>query len=505
MSVPHISGEPVFSRAEVLSIIAGLMLAMFLASLDQTIVATSLSSIARDLQGWQWMPWVVSAYLVTSTITTPIYGRLSDLYGRRPILLTAIGLFVVASVQCALAQTMPQLIAARAIQGVGGGGLRSVSLAAIADIIAPRDRGRYQGYFSANFAVSNALGPVLGGFFADTLSWHWIFWINLPLGLAAFLLSSRALARLRKPAGRRTIDWLGAFLILASTTPILIGVDNAERSGGWLTRGALGPIAVGLLVAAALILWERVAPEPMLPLRLFRNPVFSVAIAVITLISAVLVGLVILIPLNYQLVAGVQPEAAGARLIPFTLGTVAGSGMAGILVGRTGRYKLLLIIGTVGATAACAVTAAIGLGQSLLFDVLCTAFLGTALGFQLSPISVTIQNAVHWQDTGVGMSCLLFFRLIGGALGVALLSTILIGNLTSGALATPGHEVLGPSPGLALFHLEESRPQLTPELLAALSVTIRRAFARVFWAATVILALSVVATLFLREVPLRDR
>jgi hypothetical protein len=257
-------------------------------------------------------------------------------------------------------------------------------------------------------------------------------------------------------------------------------------------------------LTAALILWERVAAEPMLPLRLFRNPVFSVTTVVVALVSAVLIGLIILIPLDYQLVAEVAPEEAGARLIPFTLGTVVGSGIAGILVSRTGHYKFLLVIGTASATIVCGIAAVVGVGQSLLFDLIATGLLGIALGCQLSPSSVTIQNALPWQDTGIGMSCLLFFRLIGGALGVALLSTILIGNLNSGALAIPGHEVLGPDPGLALFHLDESRSVLTPALLAALSATIRTAFARVFWIATVILALSVVGTLFLREVPLRE-
>lgn len=504
MSEQQLSDAPIFARKEVVSIITGLMLAMFLASLDQTIVATSLSSIAHDLNGWQLMPWVVSAYLVTSTITTPIYGRLSDLYGRRPILLIAIGIFVGASVLCALARTMPQLIGARVIQGMGGGGLRSVSMAAVADIIPPRDRGRYQGYFSSIFAISNALGPVLGGFFADRLSWHWIFWINLPLGLAAFVLSNHYLTRLRAPAGRRVIDWLGAFLILASTTPILIGVDNAERSGTWLSFAALGAVVTGVFLFVGLILWERITPEPMLPLRLFANPVFSVASFVISLISAVLIALIILIPLNYQLAAGVAAETAGARMIPFTLGTVFGSAIAGTLVTRTGRYKVQVMIGTSSATLICGAIALHGLGINLAFDLASTGLLGMALGFQLSPISVTIQNAVSLQDMGVGMSCLSFLRLIGGAFGVALLSTMLIGTLSAGALGVPGHEALGANPGLAVFHIDEPGNGLSPALIAALAETIRRGFAKVFWVATGLLALSFLGTLFLREVPLRE-
>ena len=223
-----------FSRSEIVSILSGLMLAMFLAGLDQTIVATSLSTMARDLNGWDLMSWVVSAYLVASTVTTPIYGRLSDLYGRRPVLAISIALFVGASVLCALSQTMMQLVAARTVQGIGGGGLRSVSQAAIADVIPPRERGRYQGYFSSVMAISNLLGPVLGGFFADYLTWHWIFWINIPFGILALILCNRNLRRLPKPKRKPAIDWLGAVLILASTTPILIAVDRAGATGGWV-------------------------------------------------------------------------------------------------------------------------------------------------------------------------------------------------------------------------------------------------------------------------------
>src|SRR6201984_3610323 len=238
-----------FSRREIVSILFGLILAMFLASLDQTIVATSLSTMAQDLNGWTLMSWVVSAYLVASTVTTPIYGRLSDLYGRRPVLSVAISLFLGASVLCALSQNMPQLIGARVLQGIGGGGLRSVALATVADIIPPRERGRYQGYFSSVMAISNVLGPVLGGFFAEYLSWHWIFWINLPFGSLALLLCYRNLRRLPKPI----IDWLGAALILASTTPILIGLGQAEAAAGWGRSEVLVPLAIGAAFLGALI------------------------------------------------------------------------------------------------------------------------------------------------------------------------------------------------------------------------------------------------------------
>ena len=498
-----LGSDPVFSRLEILSIMSGLMLAMFLASLDQTVVATSLSAMARDLSDWELMPWVVSAYLVASTTTTPIYGRLSDLYGRRPVLLFSISLFVAASILCGLAQTMPQLIAARVLQGLGGGGLRSVSMAVIADIIPPRERGRYQGYVSSVFGVSNTFGPVLGGIFAAHLSWRWIFWINIPLGIAAFWLSNRHLKRLAGPTRRPAIDWLGAALILASATPLLIGLGGVEQTGRWLAAGVLVPIGAGLLFMAGLILRERVAPEPLLPLRLFANPVFSAANLVTVLSSMAMIGLIVLIPIAYQLVAGLAADEAGARLIPMTAGTVLGSFIAGQGVSRLGRYRIFPILGTGAAALTCAAMAGWGLGRSFGFDAAVTGLYGIALGFQLSPMSVAVQNALDWRDTGVGMSCLIFFRLMGGALGVALFSAVLIGSLNAMALAIPGHEALGDNPGLALFHIKEQGGPVAPELLRALDQAVVAAFRRVFVVATVILALAFLAALWLKEVPLR--
>jgi EmrB/QacA subfamily drug resistance transporter len=495
----------VFSRSEIVAIMSGLMLAMLLASLDQTIVATSLSTMARDLSGWELMSWVVSAYLVASTITTPIYGRLSDLFGRRPVLLVAISLFAGASILCALSQTMPQLIAARFVQGIGGGGLRSISQAVVADIVPPRERGRFQGYFSSVFAVSSTLGPVLGGLFVDYLSWHWIFWINLPLGFLAFALSNRNLKRLRQPTRRPVIDWLGAVLILAATTPLLIGVSRVEAAGGWTSPGTLAALALGLVFVVALILREAAAPEPMLPLRLFKNPIFSVASLISFLNSMVMVAVTILVPINYQLVAGASAKAAGFRLIALTAGTVLGSFIAGQLVSRTGRYRVFPIVGTSMMTLACLAIAALGLGRDLGFDLAATGALGLSFGCQLSPMTVTVQNALDWRDTGIGMSCLMFFRLMGGAFGVALLSTVLIAGLDAGALAVPGHEILGPDPGIALFHLDEASRGLPPALLGALASTIAHAFRHMFLIAAAIGAVTVIGAVSLREVPLRGR
>ncbi len=492
------------SRSEIVSVLSGLMLAMFLASLDQTIVATSLSTMAQDLNGWSTMSWVVSAYLVATTVTTPIYGRLSDLYGRRPILLVSIMLFLIASVLCALSRTMPQLIAARVLQGIGGGGLRSVSQAAVADVIPPRERGKYQGYFASVMAISNVLGPVLGGFFSDYLSWHWIFWINLPFGALALILCNRNLRRLPKPRRRPVIDWLGAALIIAATTPILIGVGRVESAGGWGRVDVFVPIAIGIVFLGGLIVREREAPEPMIPLRLFANRIFAVGSLTAFTMSMVMIALIILVPLDFELVSGLAANEAGIRLIPMTGGTVLGSFIAGQLVTRTGRYRIYPILGAAAMTGLCAAIAVFGLGNSVLVDTALTGGLGLAFGFQLSPVVVAVQNALELADTGIGLSVLLFFRLIGGAFGVALLTALLVGALNAGALAVPGHDVLGANPGMAMLHLDQL-DIIKSSVLAGLTDAVRSAFAHVFFYATIISALTALGSLGLREIPLRTR
>jgi EmrB/QacA subfamily drug resistance transporter len=493
-----------FTKNEIVRILSGLMLAMFLASLDQTVVATSLSAMAQDLNGWTLMSWVVSAYLVASTVTTPLYGRLSDLYGRRPVLLTAILLFVAASVLCALSQSMLQLIGARALQGVGGGGLRAVSQAAVADAVPPRERGRYQGYFSSVMAVSNLLGPVLGGFFAQYLTWHWIFWINLPIGAAALLLCNRNLRRLPRPQRKPIIDWLGAALILAAATPLLIAVGRAEASGGWAGLDILALLGAGLAFAAALVARERAAAQPMLPLRLFASRIFAVASVIAFTMSMVMIALIILVPLDFELVAGLPPNDAGIRLIPMTGGTVLGAFIAGQLVSRTGRYRLYPILGAVAMMLACAAIAILGLGRSWPLDTVLTLWLGLAFGFQLPTVTVAVQNALELEDTGIGLSVVMFSRLIGGAFGVALLMALLIGELNARALAIPGHDVLGADPGLAFLHLDQ-HDTLAPALLAGLSDAAQAAFSHTFLYAAVISAVTAVAALLFKEIPLRSR
>jgi predicted MFS family arabinose efflux permease len=344
---------------------------------------------------------------------------------------------------------------------------------------------------------------VLGGFFADYLTWHWIFWINIPFGVLALVLCNRNLRRLPKPRRKPAIDWLGAVLILGSTTPILIAVGRAESAGGWGQVDVLVPLAIGIMVLAALVVRERETPEPMIPLRLFANRIFAVASLISFSMSMVMIAMIILVPLDFELAAGLKPNEAGIRLIPMTGGTVLGSFIAGQLVSRTGHYRIFPILGAAVMTVVCGAIAATGLGSSLPLDTILTAILGLSFGFQLPTVIVPVQNALDLDDTGIGLSTIMFFRLIGGAFGVALLTAPLVAQLNSGALAIPGHDVLGPNPGIALLHLDQQEP-VNPALLASLQHTIRAAFSLVFLYAAGISALTMVASFGLKEIPLRS-
>ncbi|MDR3516014.1 MAG: MDR family MFS transporter [Azospirillaceae bacterium] len=491
---------------ETLIILSGLMMVMFLAALDQTIIATALSSMADDLRGWGLMSWVVSAYLVSSTAMTPIYGKLSDIFGRRRMVLTALGVFIAASVLCALSQSMIQLIAARTLQGVGGGGLITLSHTVIADIIAPRQRGRYQGYISSVFAVASVLGPVLGGIFVDHLSWHWIFWINLPLGMVAMAICNQSLKRLTQPLQHHRIDWAGFVLLLASVIPILIGVSQVEQLGGWQSPAVIGPVVLGLVFLALLVRQELRVVDPILPPRLFVNGIVTVASVMSFLVAMVMIPVTIMIPLDYQLARGLSAQAAGLHLTALSGMVVVGALIGGLGTGRTGHYKRFAVAGAIMMTAAAAAIAAVGLGHGLGFDLATTAVLGVGIGLQLPVAVIALQNALNPEDLGIGTSCISFFRSMGGALGVALFSTILIGRLDRLVLAVPGHEVLGADPGLALVHLDQSATTaLAPALHAAFSQVITIAFSNVFLGVTVVAGLTLLATVALREIPLRTR
>ena len=493
-----------FSHRETLVILSGIMLGMLLAGLDQTIVATALPTIARELAGAEHMSWVVSAYLLTSTAATPIYGKLSDLYGRKAMLQAAISFFLAASVLCALAGSMTQLIVFRALQGLGGGGLISMAHATIADIIAPRDRGRYQGYFSIVFAASSVGGPVLGGFFAEHLSWRWVFWINLPIGVAAILISNTALKKLVSRRTRREIDYGGAVLLVAAVTTLLLVTSWGGVEFPWLSAPILGLAAAGILLLVVFAFRERLAREPILPLRLFGNAIFTCSSVFSFLTSMAMFGAIVYLPLFIQLVGGDSASQSGLLLIPLTGAIVVGAYTAGRIVSATGRYKLFPCFGLALASIALALLALMTAKTSHLAMCAYMALFGVGVGFVMPVAIVSVQNAIELRDLGTGTAAVNFFRSMGGAFGVSLLGALLLAQLGARIASIPGHEALGADAALDLLHGNTGAlGALSAATHALFVVELERSFTVLFAVACAVCVLAFIAALFLKELPLR--
>jgi len=487
-----------FTHREILVILSGILLGMMLAALDQSIVATALPAIAGELNGFEHLSWIVAAYLLTSTASTPIYGKLSDLYGRRALLQIAIVVFVAASVLCGLARDMPQLVAARALQGLGGGGLISMAQAVIADVVAPRERGRYQGYLSGMWATASVGGPVLGGFFVDYLTWRWVFWINLPLGIAAFILCRRALARLATPRRHRRIDYLGAALLTAAVADLLLVASWGGTTLAWTSPTLLGLIAAAPPLIGGFIVQELRAAEPILPPRLFVNSVISLASLTSFIVAMAMFGAIVLLPVFLQLVIGVGAGHSGVLLIPLMGGTVVGAFTSGQLMRRTGRYKAFPLIGLGMSTLAFALLATMGAVTPPAAAMVYMGLLGIGIGMSMPVMLVAVQNAAEPRDIGVATATVAFSRSLGGSFGAAILWSVLLAALER-HLAAGGTELgtalLAGGPD-AIAHLHASqRAVLIPALV--------QSFHLVFGIAALIAATSVATTFFLREVPLR--
>lgn len=493
-----------FSHREKLVVIAGLMLGMFLAALEQTIIATALPRMAADLGDVEHLSWVVSAYLLTSTAVTPIYGKLSDLYGRKLMLQIAIGIFLLTSLLCGFATTMGELIAFRALQGLGGGGLLAMAHATIADIVSPRERGRYQGYIASVFATSSVIGPVLGGLFSEHLGWPWIFWINIPLGLAAIAVSQRALRRLQPKRLRRRIDYFGAVLIVSAVTCVLLVTTMGGQQVGWDSPVIIGLAAAALLLFLVSIWQERRAPEPILPPRLFRDRTYVVVIAVNLLVGMVMLGGLIFLPLLLQIVYGLPADQAGLLLIPLSCFTVAGAITAGRLVARSGRYKIFPLTGFAIVIVAMLLLATVDAGTPLWLTALYMGLNGYGIGLVLPVTLVAVQNAVEPRDIGVGTASVSFFRSMGGSFGVALFGAVLLARLNHDLGGLPGGAALGMAPGVDLLHGGAAALDSLPAALRAeAAAVIAASFHDLFRLGAAIAALALLAVTFLKEIPLR--
>ncbi|MSO66053.1 MAG: MFS transporter [Alphaproteobacteria bacterium] len=493
-----------FTRGETVSILAGLMLGMFLAALDQTVVATALPRIAADLNGVELLSWVVSGYLLFSTAATPIYGKLSDLYGRKQLLQIAIVLFAGASALCALSTNIVQLIAFRALEGIGGAGLISMAHAIIADVISPRERGRYQIYIASSWFIASVAGPIIGGLFVDHLSWRWIFWINVPIGLAALYVSQRTLKRLVVKRVKHRIDYLGALLIVGGVAAAILVMTMGGKQIPWGSP-VIAALSVGAVALFTLcVVRERMAPEPILPPRLFANRTFVVCNIANILITALSMSLVVVVMLWLQIVYGLSASEAGLLLIPLTATGTIGAVAAGRLMSRTGRYKVFPVVGMLLTSVSVFVLSLTTPATSTLVIAALVGASGFGMGLVGPIVMVAVQNSVDLGDLGTATASVTFFRSLGGALGVALLSAILVARLDTVLAAVPGHEAMGADPALAVLQAGSGASALLPAVLRQpITEALAGAFQTVFVVASVIAFLTLVTMLFLKELPLK--
>ncbi|MGZ4436137.1 MAG: DHA2 family efflux MFS transporter permease subunit [Nocardioides sp.] len=497
------------SHKQILVVMAGLMVGMFLSALDQSIVGTALPRITSELGGLDKLSWVVTAYMLCATASTPLWGKISDLYGRRLLFQIAIVTFLVGSLLAGFSQNIEELIAFRAIQGLGGGGLMALAMATIGDVIPPNERGRYQGYFAAVFGVSSVLGPVLGGWFADGPGWQWIFFMNVPLGIVALVITSLAL---KIPHVRRdhSIDYLGAAVVVASVCSFLLYTAWAGPDLGWTSGTGLALLVGGFVLAVLFVLVERRAQEPIIPMRLFGNSIFSVANIFGFLIGIAMFGSMIFIPVYLQVVDGMSPTKSGLAMLPMVVGIFTSSITAGRRMSRNGRYKMYPIAGALIVTAALGLLSTLDAASPYWFAGLSMFVMGLGLGLTMQVLIVVVQNSVDRKDMGVATSSVAFFRQMGGSFGTALFGAILSSRLAvhmadAFAGAPAGAAPAGGGGVQGLSNNVEKIKALPPQIHDLVTGAFSNALHDTFLSAVPLTLVALVVALFLKEKPLTGR
>ena len=502
MDTETTTASPLTHR-QILLVFSGLMLGMLLAALDQTIVSTALPTIVGELGGLDHLSWVVTAYLLTSTASVPLYGKISDLYGRRIMFQAAIAIFLVGSVLSGVAQDMLQLIVFRGVQGVGAGGLMAMSMAIIGDIVSPRERGRYTGYMGAVFAVASVAGPLLGGFFVDELSWRWVFYINVPLGIVALVVTSSVL---KLPFHRQNhrIDFLGAALLVAAVTALLLVSVWGGNEYEWSSPQILGLAAAGAALTALFLLQERRAAEPILPLRLFGDSIFTVSSAVSFVMGAAMFGGIVFLPLFLQVVTGASATRSGLLMLPLMAGILVTSIGSGRIIAATGRYKRWPVMGMAVAAVGMYLLSTMDTSTGRLESSLYMLILGLGLGAVMQNLVLAVQNAAGYRDLGVVTSAVNFFRSLGGAFGVAIFGAVLSARLSDelpGLLPAGAAEGVDPT---ALANSPEQIRALPGPLADAVVEAVARSVHTVFLVAVPVILLGFALIWLLREIPLRE-
>jgi EmrB/QacA subfamily drug resistance transporter len=494
------------SHEEIMVIIVALMLAMLLAALDQTVVATALPHIAVALHGVSKYSWVATAYLLTSAISTPLFGKISDQFGRKKIFQFAIVLFLIGSALCGISQTMNELVIFRALQGIGAGGLMALSMTIVGDVIPPRQRGRYLGYFGAVFAISSVAGPLLGGFFTDTLSWRWIFYINLPLGIIALTaIATRLHLPVRKMS--RQIDYVGAGLLTTSVVPLILGTVWGGVTYPWASITIIGLFVLSVVAGASFFFWEKRAEHAIIPMNLFKNDIFSVSMLLSLLAGIAMFGAILFIPEYQQYVRGYSAVKSGLLLLPLVGGMLVAMLSVGRLTTKTGHYRIFPIVGTLITAVGLYLFSRLTLGTTQLELSVWMVILGIGLGSFMQIMTLAVQNAVPREELGVATASSAFFRNIGSSLGGAIFGAVLINRLgdhlkqllpSSGTANVP-KIVKAVESGVSSSSIKKYPPNISHDIYHAFVLS----FHDMFLIAVPIILLAFVVALFLREAPLR--
>jgi len=482
------------------TVFTALMLGMFLAALDQTIVSTALPTIVGDLGGLNHLSWVVTSYLLASTVSTPVYGKLGDMIGRKPVFLAAILIFLAGSMLAGLSQSMGELIGFRALQGMGAGGLMVGAQAIIADIVPPRERGRYMGLIGSVFAVASVAGPLLGGFLVDNLSWRWVFYVNLPVGALAVLIVVTRL-HLHTPTVRHRIDYLGVGVLSGGVGALILLTTWGGVQYAWSSSTIVALGIGGLFLLSVFVWWERRVVEPILPLHLFRSSVFSVANAMGFTIGMAMFGAIIFIPLFLQIVYGVSPTSSGLRTLPLMAGLLTASILSGRAISRIGRYKAFPIAGTAVLLVGMYLLSLLAVGTASWVASAYMVVVGIGLGLVMQVLVLVVQNDARPQEIGVATSSATFFRSVGGAFGVAILGTIFASRLSHRLAHLPRSVTarLGSGVHLNPAQVRHLPPQVHADFLNAFAHSLHG----VFLFGMALTAVPFVLSWFLREVPLR--
>ena len=529
---PSLADDPALglSHRAKMEILLAVLLALFLGALDQTIVGTALPRIVTDLGGNQYYNWVVTIYLLTSTITVPFYGKLSDLYGRKPMLMIGVTIFLIGSALSGLSQNMGMLIFFRGVQGLGAGALFPIALAVIGDLFTPAERGKYQGLFGAVFGISFIIGPALGGLLTDNVSWHWIFYVNIPVGLVSLFVLARLLPTIKRPDATRDFDILGAITFTIAISLLLVGLSN-KQTADWTDPWVGGLILAGALLGALFVAVEARAKEPIIPLGMFRNRTYTSSIISTFLVSFGFFGAIIFLPRWFQFVNGSSATESGYQIFPLLIGLIGSSIVSGILVSRTGKYKTIILAGLAIMSVGLILMSQLRADTELPILWLWIFVTGLGIGPTLSVFTIVVQNAVPFSQLGVATSNLTFFRQIGGSIGLAITGTVfgtrLVEELpTQLAAAGVPPQVVGQFAGQSTAALDDlvgvgtdigaqilaSVPPafqdaikpLIPAIVQGIHESFSIAIASIFQIGVVTTVLALLAALVMKELPLRS-